>query len=593
MKKVLFFCLLPFAFCLLSLRANAQTYYQVTTYSGTQSVGGITVTITPIGSVNNNSVCGTGPYFLNGASNNNTYRSFKFVFSSPVYTVRTQFTSIEPTDTVGIKINGAAYAITNANISAYSPCTNYTWVTGYAYNGYLIGPSPNIGVGSAQVDVVPGGVIDSVEVYEAVIGSGFFFNFYFANGCGATPQVSADTPCAGDSLHLGVLVPGSAISYNWSGPNNFSDTLQYPGIANIQSNGAGVYHINITADSCTYHDSVNVSVSPAPSANFSSNSPLCAGDTLHFTGSMQSGVTYNWHGPNNFSDTIYNPSVNNAPLNDSGYYVLSASNAGCSATDSVHVVINPTPASPIATSNSPLCANDTLQFTINNLQLSNTYQWHGPNSFSQSIYDPKIFNVQTNDSGKYIVKATQNGCASKPDTIDVVINPTVTPTVNITSMPAIIPAGHMDTFTAHTTNCSSPAYQWYLNGNKIIGATSSSYIDTLGAGEHISVTVHCAPCASPDSVLSNMLTTTGVSSLQFAVCSLTVWPNPSAGAFNVRSGEAGALQLFDMVGKVVAQYKIQAGETILQLPSTLASGLYMAKFISDAGATQIIKLQKE
>lgn len=55
-------------------------------------------------------------------------------------------------------------------------------------------------------------------------------------------------------------------------------------------------------------------------------------------------VNYQWNGPNNFSSTIYNPTISNATLNDSGMYVVVANINGCGvSTDSVRVVVNPKP----------------------------------------------------------------------------------------------------------------------------------------------------------------------------------------------------------------------------------------------------------
>jgi len=88
-------------------------------------------------------------------------------------------------------------------------------------------------------------------------------------------------------------------------------------------------------------------------------------------------------------------------------------------------------------------------------------------------------------------------------------------------------------------------------------------------------------------------TTTNVTSPVLSKGEVTVWPNPTTGAFNVRSAEEGALVLFDMMGRMVAEYKINAGETSLQLPYRLAAGLYVGKFMGGSGGMQVIRMVKE
>jgi len=348
-------------------------------------------------------------------------------------------------------------------------------------------------------------------------------------------------------------------------------------------------------------DSDTVTIIVPPADTIASNSPLCSGGNLQLSANGYAGTTYSWHGPNSFSDTMYNPAISNVPLNDSGFYTLTETFHNCVSTDSVHILIKPTPAMPIATSNSPLCANDTLQFTINNLQLSNTYQWHGPNGFSQTISDPAIDNIPLSDSGKYIVKASLNGCVSEPDTIDVRVNQLVTPTVTISSSPAIIPAGHVDTFTANTTDCNSPTYQWYRNGIAIAGATTNPYTDTLATGDHISVQVHCAPCASPDTVSSNMLTTTGVTSPRPApyMERVTVWPNPVGEILNIEivdqaANNGYAIKLFDVVGRIVCEGMMTSpglskGVVISTIDThNFSKGTYLLE-ITDSNGNRVMK----
>lgn len=75
------------------------------------------------------------------------------------------------------------------------------------------------------------------------------------------------------------------------------------------------------------------------------NAP-CLGSTLNLTsdfGGLTSGVTYNWTGPNGFTSTLKNPSINNASTANAGTYTVTASNGTITASQTQDVYVNPIP----------------------------------------------------------------------------------------------------------------------------------------------------------------------------------------------------------------------------------------------------------
>jgi hypothetical protein len=78
----------------------------------------------------------------------------------------------------------------------------------------------------------------------------------------ATTEVRIDPPllvrriwnsgpiCAGQELALGAEAIAGA-SYNWSGPNGFTSTLQQPVIPNAGVSQGGIYSLTITRGACT------------------------------------------------------------------------------------------------------------------------------------------------------------------------------------------------------------------------------------------------------------------------------------------------------------------------------------------------------
>ncbi len=446
------------------------------------------------------------------------------------------------------------------------------------------------------------GILIGHSIYYSLITSGGIFTgtgvtdiSSYAGSAFSNVKASADTLyyCSGGPADT-VYATGLG-SFTWSvlsGPATITgsgdtvsitttanSTILLSSNANFPCGGSGT-------------DTVHIIYVPIPALSLSSNSPLCKGDSLQLSaGSTSSGLSWLWTGPNNFTDSNQHSGRANMTLADSGYYSITATIHGCSGKDSLLVNVKPLPATPVAGSNSPICATDTLLLNAIDSSTGVSWQWTGPNGFSDTLQNPVRSNAPLIDSGKYIVKAILNGCISKPDTIDVGIDPLITPTVSISSLPAIIPAGHTDTFTANATNCPNPVYQWFRNNVLIPGATGNPYIDTLGAGQHISVVVHCGPCASPDSAVSNSLTTTGIppgpQKWEFAV-----WPNPVGESLTLSLSEGeGTARVYNAIEQLVYSNKVYR-ETIIDTRN-FAKGVYFVEVIYADGEKVVRKIIKE
>lgn len=240
----------------------------------------------------------------------------------------------------------------------------------------------------------------------------------------ATPAPFSNSPvCINDTIKLSTASVGGA-TYNWSGPNSFSSALQNPNIANATTAEAGTYSLSITANGCTSAtQTVAVAVNTPPPGTLTptANSPLCTGQTLNLSIGSITGASWSWSGPNSFTSTTQNPSISNIQLGGAGVYTVNASVPGCagSGTGTVSVVVNQTPAAPIPGSNSPLCEGSTLNLNANGTGTS--YNWTGPNSFTDSIQNPSISNVTAANAGVYSVTTTDNGCTSAIATTTVVV----------------------------------------------------------------------------------------------------------------------------------------------------------------------------
>jgi gliding motility-associated-like protein len=402
------------------------------------------------------------------------------------------------TGTLAIVVNPAPATPTasaNSPLCALQTLSlNATTIAGATYSW----SGPNGFTSSSQNPTIPN---------ISASGSGTYSVFATAAGCPgptgtvavtvnpapATPTAGANTPlCAGQTLSLTSSTIASA-TYNWTGPNSFSSSSQNPTLSNATTAASGTYSVSVTVAGCPgASGTVAVVVNPTPVApTAGGNTPLCTGQTLSLT-ATSTGVTYSWSGPNGFSSTSQNPTLAGVTAAAAGTYSVNTTSLGCTSSNgTAAVVVNATPAAPVASSNGPLCAGSTLNLFATNTGA--TYSWTGPNSFSSTSQNPTLASVTTAASGIYSVTASASGCTSSIGTISVTVNPI--PAAPTASNNSAICAGQTLSLTASP---SGAAYSW--TGPNGFTSTSQNPtiagVTTAAAGTY-SVTQTVLGCTSP------------------------------------------------------------------------------------------------
>ena len=178
----------------------------------------------------------------------------------------------------------------------------------------------------------------------------------------AAPTLGSNSPvCSGTTLNLtSNLVIGA--TYSWTGPNGFTSTLQNPSIVGVTVGASGTYSLTINNGCASPQSTIAVVVNPTPGApTASNNGPICDGSTLNLNSTLVAGATYSWTGPNAFSAATQNTSIPGATLINAGTYSVTVTVGGCTSTAATTTaVINPIPATPAPTSNSPVCTGNTI-----------------------------------------------------------------------------------------------------------------------------------------------------------------------------------------------------------------------------------------
>lgn len=155
------------------------------------------------------------------------------------------------------------------------------------------------------------------------------------------------------------------------------------------------------------------------------------------------------------------------------------------------------------------------------------------------------------------------GCPNLRDTVTINVKPLTAPTLTVTAIPGVnISTGTPVAFTANTTNCTTPIYQWKKNGLQIAGANMPVYASTtLVNGDIIACQLTCNDtCPNPkvQTQQVTMIVTNGVAKL-ISESDITIAPNPNNGIFTISTqaeiAEKYNLQVYNNLGQSV--YKTQ------------------------------------
>lgn len=148
---------------------------------------------------------------------------------------------------------------------------------------------------------------------------------------GVFVNISSNSPvCDGSALML-TSSAGGGITYSWSGPDNFTSTLQNPGISNVNSNGTGVYTVTVTAtNGCSDTASVNVQVNTV-NAGATANGAVLTATAV--------GATYQWIDCVTLTP-IANETGQTFTPSQNGQYAVVVTENGCTDTSACLVVIS-------------------------------------------------------------------------------------------------------------------------------------------------------------------------------------------------------------------------------------------------------------
>jgi gliding motility-associated-like protein len=159
------------------------------------------------------------------------------------------------------------------------------------------------------------------------------------------------------------LIASGGLSYNWSGPKNFTSINQNPVFTNAQLNMTGIYTVIVTAaGSCTNSGLASVIIHTLPPIpDIIPTGSVCIDKSLLLypdTKNSSSGLSYSWQGPNNFSSNTPTIAIEgNSTNNGEVYYLTIKTSNNCVVTTSAMALFYNLPMVNIVAKNNKGCGS--------------------------------------------------------------------------------------------------------------------------------------------------------------------------------------------------------------------------------------------
>lgn len=371
--------------------------------------------------------------------------------------------------------------------------------------------------------------------------------------------------CANDTVTFTDASTGGPNAWRWTfnGGTPNSSSSQNP---QVVYNSPGTYDVKLVVTSGSGSDSLTksgyITINPLPDAGSIAANPVsvCYGDSslLNVTGTTG---TVQWQSSDNgasYSDIPGSGSSNyqTGGLTQSAFYRVKANNScGVDSSVAVSVAVVPLPVALISAPDTLFCSGDSVQVCAT-----------GGHSYIWNTGDTSACTYIENAGGYWVTATGDSGCTSASNRIEMDIHPL--PSVSI-----VVQGDTLSSFGA-------VAYQWYLNGTLINGATNPIYVADQSGNYSLGITDAngCSARSTEVSVVIN-----GMDQLQSS--SLSIYPNPFHDYFVIQVNQMNRVEITDMLGRTVPHQETRdvSGLGIRIQPSGWTYGMYYVKVFTYSG----------
>ncbi len=442
--------------------------------------------------------------------------------------------------------------------------------------------SGNTGVASVGSST---GIVSGVSIGAAAI------TYTLSSGCvsSTTVNVIAASPitygtyngCQRDTAMLSNSTAGGS----WTSSNNTIAVVPNPAIGEVITSSVNVGTVTITYTYSGWNTTTVLTVNATPKPIHGATS-MCAGTVVSLSDTTSGGV---W-ASNNTNATIAGAGSTisvTGSATGSSIITFTAGN-GCYTTYPILINKNPSP----ILGNLTVCQGLTTALS----DTSNTsVSWTSSNTLIATVGASGVVTGAATGMAMITYKILPGNCIT---TQTITVNPV--PVVNAITGPASIAEGAPQTLTETT-----PAGIWSSSNTAKIALSGSTGLTVtatalaLSGSSVISYAVTSGGCTTTKTLTITSTNppphggSTGVELLPVQVGAVSLYPNPSNGAINIRADVAGVFYLYSLDGKALGAYKISEGVTSVTLLNELAPGIYMGRYLGDDGNVALFKVVKE
>ncbi|MCB9166393.1 MAG: hypothetical protein H6595_02830 [Flavobacteriales bacterium] len=372
--------------------------------------------------------------------------------------------------------------------------------------------------------------------------------------------------CPGGIVQFTDASVNSPSSYEWLFPGGDPATsaLQDPA---VQYNTPGSYDVTLIVVTTDGPDTLTipdfVTVNDLPLADAGADETVCAGNSVQLQAG--GGTTYEWFPATGLSDANVDDPVA-TPAATTSYTVLVTDANGCQASDFVVLTVQPLPQVVASAGNNTICLGDTAYIVATGASL---YQW-SPNLFISGTSGAAVYAWPTSTFSWTVTGTDAFGCVNDTTYTLNVVPPPAAPTVTFDGADV-------------TTAAVASAYQWYLNGQIIPGATQQSWTPTMNGNYSVTITDANGCTAQSLPVYYGSVGLQGIEAQ-----GVRVHPQP-AGDLLVIEGIHGkaVARLYDAGGRVVLLQQLDGTPRATLSLMGIPSGSYVLEVEGAAGVERM------
>ncbi len=376
-----------------------------------------------------------------------------------------------------------------------------------------------------------------------------------SNLCEGTPAIYTINPSPG------------ALSYNWNLPFGWTGTSS---LTTISTTAGTSGTISVSSNYTCGASAVSiftVDVNPRPVVSITSATPVifCSGRTV--TISTAGAATYTLEPGNQISG----PPFLDMPMASTVYSVTGTSTAGCISKNvgTFSVIVQQTPT--VSVNSGTVCLGQSFTVTP-----AGAYNYVLSIPFNETT--PPFVGTHTVS----VVGSATNGCVGA--TVYSSITALALPSITAGAVRPVICVRETSTLTAG----GGVSYIWQNNSTF---STSALVVKPLSTTEYTVEGTDINGCQNSMTVSVKVNPCTGIDELVSTGGKMNIYPNPSAGIFNIETEEPALITIHDLLGRQVYSLQMTTREAKIDLNES-PSGTYIITATFKKGKSQAMHVKE-